>query len=95
MISAEEKEPELQKLHIPMESADNESWNKLPGEPNEPLPPVSKVMMSYPLGKPSLSLEVIDVEGKQPIDYYIDLAKEQPGKKLAFISRKQRLLIWE
>ena len=76
MISAEEKEPELQKLHIPMESAVNESWNKLPGEPNEPLPPVSKVMMSYPLRK--------------PIDYYTDLAKKQPGKKLAFISEKNR-----
>ena len=56
MISAEEKEPQLpheeQKLHIPMDSANDETWNKLPGEPNEPLPSISKAMMSYPLRKP-------------------------------------------
>ena len=61
MISAEEKEPELsheeQKLQIPMDSKlsnipDDETWNKLPGEPNEPLPSISKAMMSYPLRKP-------------------------------------------
>jgi len=61
--------------------------------------PHSKALMSYPLGKPdfpegnklstkSIAPEVIDIEGKQPIDYYIDLAKKQPGKKLAFISKR-------
>ena len=85
MIDAEEKEPEEQKLQIPMDSALNKS---LPGEPNEAFPLVSKAMMLYPLGKPSLPPEVIDIEGKQPIDYYIGLAKQQPGKKFVFISKK-------
>ena len=79
MINAEEKEPEEQILQIPMES-------------DEPLPSASKAMMSYPLGKPSLSPEVIDIEGEQPIDYYINLAKQQPGKKLALSTKEHDLL---
>ena len=105
MINAEEKEEEEstheeQKLQIPMDSKlsnipNDETWNRLPGEPNESLPLASKAMMSYPLGKPkSLSPEMIEIEDKELIDYYIDLAKGQPGKKLAIISKKQGLLLW-
>ena len=58
--------------------------NKLHNDPNDPLPPHSKAMMSYPLGKPNYpEPEIIDVEDKESIYYYIDLAKGQPGKKLA------------
>ena len=57
MINVEEKEEEEstheeQKLQIPMDSVNDETWNKLSGEPNEVLPAASKAMMSYPLGKP-------------------------------------------
>ena len=63
--------------------------NKLHNDPNDPQPPHSKAMMSYPLGKPNYpEPEIIDVEDKESIDYYIDLAKGQPGKKLAIISKK-------
>ena len=31
---------------------------------------------------------MIEIEDKESIDYYIDLAKGQPGKKLAIISKK-------
>ena len=57
--------------------------------------------MSYPLGKVSKSFhnfpepEMIEIEDKESIDYYIDLAKGQPEKKLAIISKKQGLLLWE
>ena len=105
MINVEEKEEgnihEEQKLQIPMGSSESndklDARDKLPSDPNESLPPHSKAMMSYPMGKPKypegkkLSIEpssdIIDVEGKQTIDYYIDLAKQQPGKKLAFIHK--------
>ena len=93
MINAEEKEEELQgkqKLHIPLDSVNDETWNRLFGEPNEVLPAASKAMMSYPLGKPNFpEPEVIDIEGKETIDHYIDLAKKQPGKKLAIIFKKK------
>ena len=55
MIDTEEKEEEKeqeQRLQIPMSSANDETWNRLPGLPNESLPNVSKAMMSYPSGKP-------------------------------------------
>ena len=95
MINAEEKEEgnkhEEQKLQIPMDSANDETWNRLPGVPNESLPLTSKAMESYPLGKPNfLEPEMIEIEDKESIDYYIDLAKGQPGKKLAIISKKNR-----
>ena len=88
MIDAEEKEEKEQEqiLQLPMSSANNEAWNRLSGMPNEPLPNVSEAMMFYPTSKPKFpEPEIIDVEEKQPIDYYIDLAKQQPGKKLAII----------
>ena len=81
MINAEEKEPE---------ASHEEQILELPMESDEALQPDSKAMMSYPLGKSFLSPEVIDIQGKQPIDYYIDLAKQQPGKKLAFIHKRTR-----
>ena len=101
MIDAEEKEGlqqsdrgnkhEEQNLQIPMSSINNEAWNRLPGLPNESLPNVSKAMMSYPSRKPEFpEPEMIDVEEEQPIDYYINLAKQQPGKKLAFIYKGTR-----
>ena len=94
MIDAEEKEEiqqreQEQKLQIPMGSVNDETWNRLPGVPNESLPIVSKAMMSYPLGKPNFpEPEMIEIEDKESIDYYIDLAKGQLGKKLAIISKK-------
>ena len=94
MIDAEEKEEiqqreQEQKLQIPMSSTNDEAWNRLPGMPNESLPIVSKAMMSYPSRKPEFpEPEMIDVRGEQTIDYYIDLAKQQPGKRLAIISEK-------
>ena len=94
MINAEETEEiqqseQEQKLQIPMSSANDEAWNRLPGEPNESLPDVSKAMMSYPSRRPEFpEPEMIEIEDKETIDYYIDLAKGQPGKKLAFISKK-------
>ena len=92
MINAEEKEEDLpqreQKMQLPLRDIDENSLN-LPGEPDEALPPGSKAMMSYPSRRPeSLSPEIIDVEDKESINYYIDLAKQQPGKKLAIISKK-------
>ena len=61
MINAEEKEEgnkhEEQKLQIPMDSANDETWNRLP-VPNEPLPIASKAMMSYPLGEVSKSFHI-------------------------------------
>ena len=95
MIDAEEKEEEKisqeeQKLQIPMSSANDEAWNRLPGEPNESLPDVSKAMMSYPSRRPEFpEPEMIEIEDKETIDYYIDLAKGQPGKRLAIISKKR------
>ena len=88
MIDADEKEEKEQEqiLQLPMSSANNEAWNRLPGIPNESLPNVSEDRMYYPMSKPKFpEPEIIDVEEKQPIDYYIDLAKQQPGKKLAII----------
>ena len=94
MINAEEKEEgniEEQKEQIPMVSSDIDARNKLPSDPDESLSPHSKAMMSYPLGKPKRpEPEIIDVEGKQTIDYYINLAKQQPGKKLAFIHKNTK-----
>jgi len=95
MINVEEKEEgnihEEQKLQIPMGSSDIDVRDKLPSDPNGSLSPHSKAMMSYPLGKPKFpEPEVIDVEGKQTIDYYINLAKQQPGKKLAFIHKRTK-----
>ena len=42
------------------------------------------------LSTKSIAPKVIDIKGKQPIGYYIDLAKQQPGKKLAFIHKRTR-----
>ena len=92
------KRKKQQKVQIPLRNFDEENLN-LPGQPNEAQHQASRAMMSYPLGKPSfpednkfgtksIAPEVIDIKGKQPIGYYIDLAKQQPGKKLAFISKR-------
>ena len=68
MINAEEKEPEV---------SHEEQILQLPMESDEPLPPDSKAMMTYPLGKVSKSFhnfpepEVIDIEDNQPIDYLL------------------------
>ena len=50
MIDVEEKEGLQQsdqgnRLQMPMSSVDDETWNRLPGMPNESLPNVSKVLM--------------------------------------------------
>ena len=88
-IITSEKEEQEQRLQIPMSSANIEAWNRLPGMPNESLPSVSKAMMLYPSGKPEFpEPETIEIEEKQPIDYYIDLAKQQPGKKIAVVYGK-------
>ncbi|MDV6317387.1 hypothetical protein, partial [Idiomarina sp. HP20-50] len=52
MIDAEEKDEkgsihEEQKLQIPMDSVNDETWNRLPDEPNGSLPLVSKAWMLY------------------------------------------------
>ena len=94
MIDAEEKEEiqqreQEQKLQISMSSVNDEAWNRLPDEPNESLPIVSKAKMPHPSRRSEFpEPEMIKVEDKESIDYYIDLAKGQPGKKLAIISKK-------
>ena len=50
---------------MPMDSANDETWNRLPGVPNESLPLTSKALMSYPSGRPEFpEPEMIEVEDK-------------------------------